>query len=469
MRRLSLARSPYHHYLEEDENFRRWVEALERGSITTASVYFRKACYASEQRGTTPREIASMDTRQAKFFLHDLISHFEARGTRGSGIESYVKAIKSWMVWNDIETPKSVKVYGASDYNKYENEVPPTRQELRRILDVAEKRPKVSISLMAFCGFRPEVQGTLAADDGLKLADIPDLKIEHESDGAGNATGGTVSFLNIPATVVCRRSISKVGHPYFVFLPPEACQYLKNYLEWRMRPKAHTRKTYSHGEERAGVLEEVRMPGEKLTPESPLIAGIKSDDRCTHITTGNVCYDIKQAIVAAGFSWRPYVLRRYFEICMMNAEYERLILREWREFWMGHVGNIESEYSVNKGLPREVAEKMRLAYSQAAERHLETIVQPTISKEEVVSTARVEALKMFGYTDLELQSLGDVAQISMEQLQLLIHQKSMQMLGLKQGTQKVVPIAELEKWIEQGWDYKRDLPNEKVVIGLKAG
>jgi len=42
------------------------------------------------------------------------------------------------------------------------------------------------------------------------------------------------------------------------------------------------------------------------------------------------------------------------------------------------------------------------------------------------------------------------------------------MLGLKQGTQKVVPIAELEQWIEQGWDYKRDLPNEKVVIGLRT-
>jgi len=27
----------------EDENFRRWVEALERGSITTASNYFRKS------------------------------------------------------------------------------------------------------------------------------------------------------------------------------------------------------------------------------------------------------------------------------------------------------------------------------------------------------------------------------------------------------------------------------------------
>jgi len=462
MRRLSLAKSPYYHYLEEDANFRRWVEALERGSILTASVYFRKACYACEQLGTTPQEVLKMNAKQAKFFLHDLISHFEAKGTKGPGIEGYVKGVKSWMTWNDIETPKKIKVFGASDYNKYENEVPPTRQELRRILDVAEKRPKVSISLMAFCGFRPEVQGTLVADDGLKVGDLPDLKIEHELDGAGNVTGGTVSFLNIPTTVVCRKSISKVGHLYFAFLPSEACQYLKNYLEWRMRMKV-LRKKNSHGKE----IGEVRVPGERLAPESPLIAAIKNQ-RYSHITTTNVCFDIKQAIIAAGFTWRPYVLRRYFEVCMMNAEYEKLILREWREFWMGHAGNIESEYSVNKGLPKEVAERMRQAYSQASVKHLETIVQPTISKEEVVSTARVEALKIFGYSNEELQGLGDVTQISMEQLQQLIHERSMQMLGLKQGTQKVVPIAELEQWIEQGWDYKRDLPNEKVVIGLKS-
>jgi hypothetical protein len=466
VRRLSLANSPYHHYIEEDENFRRWVEALERGSILTASVYFRKACYSCEQAGITPQEVAKMDPKQAKFFLHDLISHFEKKGVKGSGIEGCVKAVKSWMVWNDIDPPKSIRIYGASDYNKYENEVPPTRQELRRILDVAGMRTKVSISLMAFCGFRPEVQGTLVGDDGLRLSDLPDLKIEQEFDGAGNPTGGTVSFANVPATVVCRKSISKAGHLYFVFLPTEGCQYLKNYLEWRMKPRAHTRKTYSHGRERVGVLEDVRVPAERLTPESPLIAAIKNR-KSSHITTTNVCYDVKQAIVAAGFGWRPYVLRRYFEVCMMNAEYERLILREWREFWMGHVGNIESEYSVNKGLPHEAAEKMRQAYSQAAEKHLATLVQPTISKTEVVNTARVEALKMFGYSDEELAGLGDPTKITMERLQELIHQKSKQMLGLKEGTQKVVSVGELEGWIEQGWDYKRDLPNGKAVIGLR--
>lgn len=160
MRSLSLERSPYFRYLGEGENFRRWAEALERGSMTTAAVYFRKACYACEELKTTPKDLVAMDTKQTKSFLHGLISHFERRGVRGSGIESYVKAVKSWMIWNDIETPKSVKVYGASDYNKYENEVPPARQELRRILDVADVRAKVSISLIAFCGFTPSSRAT---------------------------------------------------------------------------------------------------------------------------------------------------------------------------------------------------------------------------------------------------------------------------------------------------------------------
>jgi hypothetical protein len=158
-------------------------------------------------------------------------------------------------------------------------------------------------------------------------------------------------------------------------------------------------------------------------------------------TSAKVGCDIKQAILAAGFKWRPYVLRRYFRVNMMTAEHERLILTEWRQFWMGHAGNIESTYSVNKKLPQEVIETMRQAYAQAAEKHLVTISQPTLSKHEVLSTARVEALKMFGYSDEEIQAVGDITQISVERLQELIHEK--QTLVLKQGTQKVVPIAEL--------------------------
>jgi hypothetical protein len=57
----------------------------------------------------------------------------------------------------------------------------------------------------------------------------------------------------------------------------------------------------------------------------------------------------------------------------------------------------------------------------------------------------------------------------MERLQELINERTKKMLGLNGGTQKVVLAEELERWIEEGWDYKRDLPNGKVVIGLRAG
>ena len=184
----------------------------------------------------------------------------------------------------------------------------------------------------------------------------------------------------------------------------------------------------------------------------------------------NIGDDVRHAIRAAGFRWRPYVLRRYFDTRMMGAEQEGKVIKDYRVFWMGHIGDIEHVYTLNKGqLPEDLLDGMRQAYARASEKHLLTVVQASISKDEVVSTARVEALKMFGYTDEELSGLGDVTQLSMEKLQQLIHEKSKLMLGLKQGTQKVVPAAELERWIEQGWDYKRDLPNGRAVIGLREG
>ncbi len=462
MSRLSLKQSPYYHMLEEDDNFRRWVESLERGSILTASVYFRRMGLLCRDLRVTPAAIAAMSVKEARGFIHDAISSLEGSRNVGSTIEGYVKAVKSWMMWNDVQVPGRIKIYRASENPTVENEVTPVREELRRILEVATLRGKVTCSMMAFGAFRPEVFGNFVGDEGLVVGDMPEMKVQHVLDGRGEVVDGKVSFGAVPAMVVVRKSLSKVGHQYFAFLPEEGCRYLKNYLEWRMRPKAVTRPM--NDGRRPQVI---TLPGERLGPDSPLIAALKIKGS-TFVTTTKIREEIKQAILRAGFQWRPYVLRRYFEVCMMSAEHDRLILSEWRQFWMGHGGTIESTYSVNKRLPQEVIERMRQAYAQSAEKHLETVVQPTIDRGEVVSTARVEALKMFGYSDEELRELGDVAELGMDRLQELIQQKSMRMLGLNGGTQKVVHAEELEGWIEQGWDYKRDLPNGKVVIGLKG-
>jgi hypothetical protein len=117
--------------MTEDDNFRRWVESLERGSITTAAVYFRRLGCLSRKMNVEPKKLAAMNTREARDFIHDLISFLETSGNVGSSIESYVKAVKSWLTWNDVEAPKKIKIHGANEAPTVENEVTPVTQELR--------------------------------------------------------------------------------------------------------------------------------------------------------------------------------------------------------------------------------------------------------------------------------------------------------------------------------------------------
>src|SRR2546422_491656 len=64
-------------------------------------------------------------------------------------------------------------------------------------------------------------------------------------------------------------------------------------------------------------LEERVENGEELLPETPLEGfdprGVKKNQ---FLRTTLITRDIKQAILRAGFSWRPYLLRAY---CYTNA------------------------------------------------------------------------------------------------------------------------------------------------------
>jgi hypothetical protein len=59
------------------------------------------------------------------------------------------------------------------------------------------------------------------------------------------------------------------------------------------------------------------------------------------IRSTNVGDVIRDGIRKAGFPWRHYVLRSYFDTEMMLAESKGLVLRDYRQFWMGHKGDIE--------------------------------------------------------------------------------------------------------------------------------
>lgn len=135
--------------------------------------------------------------------------------------------------------------------------------------------------------------------DGLRLKDLPELKWDHEAK--------KVTFTTVPALVRVRAPISKLGHEYLTFLNAQGCEYVKQYLELRM------------------------MLGERLTPDSAVLTqkyAIQEQERPNFrdrvskkrgdlITVENVRDLIRSAIREAGFRWRPYILRRYFDHNML--------------------------------------------------------------------------------------------------------------------------------------------------------
>jgi len=97
------------------------------------------------------------------------------------------------------------------------------------------------------------------------------------------------------------------------------------------------------------------------------------------------------------FKWRPYVLRAYFDTQLMVTETHGKISHAYRQFWMGHKGDIEARYTTNKGrLPEGVIEDMRSSFS-ACEEYLAT--RPS-SKEEDPELTTIRTMVESGVLDL---------------------------------------------------------------------
>ena len=204
--------------------------------------------------------------------------------------------------------------------------------------------------------------------------------------------------------------------------------------------------------------------GEKLTVDSAIVTPkVKTKEFIRAINIGDL---IREALRKAGFPWRPYVLRSYFDTQLMLAESKGLVLRDYRTFWMGHKGDIENRYTTNRQkLPEQVIEDMREAYRRAQE-YLVTMAKEGYGKEMVLATFNRQYLLMFGYTEEEIGQLGDLSKLTSDEMKQLVSRKSMQALGLNGNTQKVVKLNEVKEWIVQGWEYVTTLPPDEAIIRL---
>jgi hypothetical protein len=368
----------------------------------------------------------------------DFVRQLEREGKAGSYIVRFKKVLHSWLKYNNISIKLHINIRGEHDVPTLVNERIPSKEELSRILRMATPRARVSCALMAFSGLRPQALGNYQGSDGLRLGDFPDAVI----------TDDGITFSIIPSRLVVRWNLSKARHQYFTFVSEQALTYIQEYL---MQRKAH---------------------GETLNVDTPLLGfDPRGAHKNTFLRTTLVTRDIKEAITKAGYTWRPYVLRAYFDTNMIIAESKGSITHPYVQFFMGHKGDMEARYSTNKiRLPPDMIEDMRQRYT-ACEPFLSTAIQP-LEQATIVKQAKIEALKSIASSLLGIDLLEVKVAKERAQQQALTIDEEVQLFenAIKKyrepndDPQIIVHESELEAYLVDGWEFVSILPSQKILI-----
>ena len=422
----SRPRSKYGHLLD-DKNVRRWYDNIARGSPAAAEIYLRNLGNFCQTNQLTPRKLASKRPSAIENLLMDYVSAVQSKHA-GSYIHNTIKVIKSWLAHNGIELKRKIKITGAHETPSLKDERVPTKDELRRIFLSASKQARTACAMVAHGGLRLETIGNYEGNDGLRIRDLPELQLK----------GDKVSFEQIPTIIIIRPSLSKARHQYFTFLTEEACGYLKDYLEERL------------------------MDHKKLTSDTALV--IPKFAPKPFIRTVNIGDMIRQPIRSAGLPWRPYVLRSYFDTQLMLAESKGLVLRDYRQFWMGHKGDIENRYTTNKHkLPAQVIEDMREAYKRSQD-YLQT-TKAEVGEEKIKEAFKKQLLAVAGFNEEEVAKY-DLANMKDEELHNLVRQRLVGVMASNGSRQKVVPISEVEHFLSEGYEYVASIPDNRAIIKI---
>ena len=328
--------------LESDENVARWHTNLARSSQLTANSRIRRLSLFYKNTGITPAEMVATgreSSMKAEDMILDYVTWMESQKYAPGYIEDVVKALKSWLTYNYVDIRRKIKIANARIPVTLEDEQVPTPAQLESIMNAADPRTRACMSLMALAGLRPQVIGSHDGTNGLRVSDVEGL----HADGDG---GGAVSLERVPARITIRPQMSKAGHKYFTFLTSQGCSYLLGYLRGRA------------------------AAGEKIGPDSPLACRkrttcIQGGDGQEFMTTKAVTLPIRAAIKSV-IKARPYVLRAYFDTQLLMAESNGCMTHAYRQFFMGHTGDMEARYTTNKGrLTEQMVEDMRGAFARS--------------------------------------------------------------------------------------------------------
>jgi hypothetical protein len=278
------------------------------GSQETLRIYLYSARRFSNWLNTEPDQLITNCKDQdgdpnpkaiSKYnkLLDDYVGELQAEGLVPGSVSGYIKGVKALFRSSGIKLELNYTLPNRAVYKPRA----PSPEELQKMLEIANLREKVIVSLFAYGGFR---EGTLTK-----------LKYRHVKRDI--ESGVTPLHIHVEAEITKGKY-----HDYDTFLGQEAVEYLKLYLQLR----------------RKGTN---KIPPENINDESPLISNTRSR-RPTQIQTPAVYQLIRKLYQKAGMISEKSIGRRN-DICVhsirkfFRTQLASLNIQvDYIEYMMGH-------------------------------------------------------------------------------------------------------------------------------------
>ena len=301
-----------HAALLDNPKVRSWWENKSLRSRLSADQYLRQLGHLLERIGEDPLSVIAL-AKKSPDRLRDILIKDAAKLKSEGKLDAYISkfsiGLKSYLKFNHVSFdgyPALSSITGAS----LSTERVPTPEELGHVLERLSLRGRAVALFMAHSGVRPGVLGAYQAERGLRLGDLPDLRIGKEQ-----------SFSEVPFVVRVPADISKTRTAYTSFGSSQLASTFLAYLSERQEGG------------------EVLLPGSPVIAAKPNTRGValktkrESRFKTLFVTTTNLMAELHSALVVSapeGVRWRPYVLRGYCSTRLLMAEGAGKMTRDLR-------------------------------------------------------------------------------------------------------------------------------------------
>jgi site-specific recombinase XerD len=246
-----------------------------------------------------PTEDSDPNPQQLKIHTENLkayLAYLQDRGLTPGAVNNYIKAVKTFYRVNDVK----IEVKAPRGKQVVYKDRAPKPEELAKLLDIANLRQKVIVTMLAHGGFR---EGTLA-------------QLQYRHVKRDLEAGITPVHIHVEADITKGKY-----HDYDTFIGAEAVKYLKNYLEHRRQGTRYTEP-------------------EIITNISPLIRdegrteskGISSKQIRTIVHNLYVKAGVATKSLGRFYDLRTHSIRKYFKTQMIAAG----VQADYVDYFMGH-------------------------------------------------------------------------------------------------------------------------------------